>query len=66
MQSLAICNTPFQIFNIINALINQVEGLSNTDTDILIDMTFDSAKNTGVRIEELGLCRKVFYVKKKR
>ncbi len=65
MDCLAICNTPFQVFNIINALVNNLQGLSEDKTDILIDDTFKTARVIGKKIEELKLCRKVYYVKKK-
>lgn len=65
MDCLAICNTPFQIFNIINALVNKVEGFSYNNTDILIDITFKNARKIGNRIEEMKLCRRVYYVRKK-
>lgn len=64
MEFLTICNTPFQVFNIINAITNNVEGLSEKNTDILIDMTFKTAEEIGERIAKERLCRKVFYVKK--
>lgn len=64
MEFLTICNTPFQVFNIINAITNNIESLSEDNTDILIDMTFKTAKEIGERIVKKRLCRRVYYTKK--
>ncbi len=68
MNHLIICNTPYQVFNTINILANDIE-IKHFDVDIVIDESFNSFKDAriiGKRLLDLALCRNVFYSKIKK
>ncbi len=62
-----VCNTPYQLFNAINILSNDV-NIEHSNCDILLDNTFGAFKNEkllGERVIARRLCRRVFYATKK-
>ena len=65
MNTLIICNTPYQILNAVNVIVNNVEGVRAESTDILIDMTFNNADIVGEALLNNNLCKDVFFVSKK-
>ncbi len=67
MNHLIICNSPYQVFNSINILKNDI-NLNHHDCDVIIDDSFNAfknAKNIGDKLIERGLCRNVYYSHKK-
>lgn len=68
MNYLIVCNTPYQVFNAINILVNDVE-IVHSNCDVLIDETFNAfvdAKKIGMRLIEYEVCRSVYYTKEKK
>lgn len=67
MNYLIVCNTPYQVFNAINILGNNIE-MDCSECDVLIDETFHAFKDSkrlGANILKNGLCRNVYYAKMK-
>lgn len=61
MRTLIICNTPYQILNAVNIIMNRVEGILAEYTDILIDKTFEGAEIIGNRLLKEKICKNLFY-----
>jgi hypothetical protein len=57
MANLIVCNTPYQIFNAVNIVINKIEGCDKTNTDIVIEKLFNNAEQLCVRLKTLNLFR---------
>lgn len=64
MNTLIICNTPYQVFNAVNIIMNKVEG-ADSHTDMIIEKLFRNAETLGENIRELHICRNVIYAQKK-
>lgn len=64
MDTLIICNTPYQIFNAVNIIMNRVEGV-DSHTDLIIEKNFRNAEIIGGNIRKLNICRNVIYAQKK-
>lgn len=60
MKTAIVCNTPLQIMNAINIVINNVESTKD-NTDIFIIQSFKKCSEISNRIEESQLFNKVFY-----
>lgn len=67
MNHLIICNTPYQVFNTINVLVNNID-MDHSECDVLIDETFHTFKDSkriGTNIFKQELCRNIYYVNNK-
>lgn len=64
MQCLIICNTPYQIFNAVNMVVNEVAGLDRT-ADILIEEEFSNADSICAKLKRMNLFRKVILAKRR-
>lgn len=61
MNSLIICNTPYQIMNAVNIIVNNVAGITKEGTDILIDKVFKNADIIGNRLLKEKIVNNVYY-----
>lgn len=61
MNSLIICNTPYQILNAVNIIVNNVAGITKERTDILIDKVFKNANVIGDRLVKERIVNNVYY-----
>ena len=66
MNYLMVCNTPYQLFNAINILTNDIY-INHNNCDLLIDNSFGSLRNEkelGKVLLEKCLCRNVIYARR--
>ena len=65
MKTAFVCNTPYQLMNVINIFINNVEN-TRTNSDLYIVNRFQNANKMMKKIQDAGLFSKIYFVDIKR